>query len=58
LLPTVRTEDCVFLRSVLFGEGMGGDVGVSLGVDVFRESQANGLVMLLFVIAGVGVGEI
>jgi hypothetical protein len=37
---------------------MGGDVGVSLGVDVFRESQANGLVMLLFVIVGVGVGEI
>jgi hypothetical protein len=58
LLPTVRTEDCVFLRSVLFAEGMGGDVGVSLGVDVFRESQANGLVMLLFVIAGVGVGEV
>lgn len=51
LLPTVAIEDAVFLRS-LFGEGRGGEVTASLGVDVFRESHEKGLVSFLDTGAG------
>jgi hypothetical protein len=55
LLLSVRIEDEVFLRSSWLA-GIGGEVGVSLGTDVFRESQENGLVRLLLAAGAVGVG--
>jgi hypothetical protein len=57
LLLIVAMEEAVFLRSpLLFGEGNGGDVTVSFAVDVFLESQENGLVNFL-VGAGAGGGR-
>jgi hypothetical protein len=57
LLLIVAMEEAVFLRSpLLFGEGNGGDVTDSLGVEVFLESQENGLVNFL-VGAGAGGGR-
>jgi hypothetical protein len=57
LLFIVVMEEAVFLRSpLLFGEGKGGDVMVSFGVEVFLESQENGLVSFL-VGAGAGAGR-
>ncbi len=56
MLFTVAIEDTVFLRSPpLFGEGIGGEVTVSFGVEVFLDSQENGLVNFL-VAAGAGGG--
>jgi hypothetical protein len=53
----VAIDETVFLRSPLvFGEVNGGDVMVSLGVEVFLESQENGLVNFL-VGAGAGGGR-
>ena len=56
LLFTVAIEDAVFLLSpLLFGEGNGGEVTVSFGVEVFLDSQENGLVNFL-VADGAGGG--
>lgn len=56
LLLIVTIEEDVFLRSSLFGGGIGGDGEVSFVVDVFRDSQEKGLVKLLLGMTGVGVG--
>lgn len=55
MLLIVTIEEEVFLRSSLFGGGIGGEAGVSFGAVVFRESQAKGLVILLLAV-GVGIG--
>lgn len=55
LLLTVTIDEAVFRRSSLCC-GIGGEKEASLAVEVFRESQENGLVKLLFVVIGVGVG--
>lgn len=56
LLFIVAIDEAVFLRSpLLFGEGKGGDVAVSFGVEAFLDSQENGLVSFL-VANGAGGG--
>jgi len=56
LLLIVAIDETVFLRSPLvFGEVNVGDVMVSLGVEVFLESQENGLVSFL---VGAGAGDV
>lgn len=48
------TEEAVFLRSFVFGEGKGGDIIGSFAV--LRESHENGLVN--FLVTGVGAGNV
>lgn len=58
LLLIVMIEEVVFLRSSLCGGGTGGGGEVSFVLEVFRESQENGLVKLLLAAIGVGSGDI
>ena len=53
LLPTVVTEDIVFLRSPFPGEVSDGDMTGSFGAELFRDNQENGIVNFL---VGAGAG--